>query len=165
MSAIAYVRKPGRFIFICNCISKDLGSFPHWSVHRNLFHKYSLVAMHIRLYKKMTLQGFRTYLVCSRFCYKTVQNEQCSMCDNNFVKLGSSSVLFYCPGKVFVRVLTQDSVLPHGVIAFVRTHFHAGWRLPAPPCTMMAVELSQILCQSNSLCVYHFLISRSWKPF
>ncbi len=37
----------------------------------------------------------------------------------------------YCLGKGFVRVLTQDSVLLHGVIAFVRTHFHVWWWLPA----------------------------------
>ncbi len=31
----------------------------------------------------------------------------------------------YCHGKRFVKVLTQDSVLLNGVIAFVITHSHA----------------------------------------
>ncbi len=37
----------------------------------------------------------------------------------------------YCSGRKFVRVLTQDSALLHGVIAYAITHYHAGWRLPA----------------------------------
>ncbi len=35
-------------------------------------------------------------------------------------------LLFYCLGTKFVEVLTQDSVLLHGVIAYARTHYHAG---------------------------------------
>ncbi len=35
-------------------------------------------------------------------------------------------VSHYCFGRIFVKVLTQDSALLHGVIAFARTHYHAG---------------------------------------
>ncbi len=35
-------------------------------------------------------------------------------------------VLEDCFGRKFVKVLTQDSALLHGVIAYARTHYHAG---------------------------------------
>ncbi len=34
----------------------------------------------------------------------------------------------YCYGEGFVKVLMQDYGMLHGVIAFIRTHYHAWWR-------------------------------------
>ncbi len=44
---------------------------------------------------------------------------------SNFLGWEQGLKMDYCFGKEFARVLTQDSVLLHGVIAFVRTHSHA----------------------------------------
>ncbi len=87
-----------------------------------------MVALHLSMYEE-TGHDISCYLCCNnqRHACDLLQRDPSTTCTaENF-----SSYYLYCYGEGFGKVLMQDYELLHGVIAFVRSHYHAWWRLPA----------------------------------